>query len=38
MKEHYIIPIFVSQLIMKSNSILYRNDSSEQKISITKEV
>ena len=37
MKEHYIIPIFVSQLTMKSNSILYRNDSSEQKISITKD-
>ena len=37
MKEHYIIPIFVSQLTMKSNSILYRNDSSEQKTSITKE-
>ena len=37
MKEHYIIPIFVSQLIIKSNSILYRNDSSEQKISITKD-
>ena len=37
MKEHYIIPIFVSQLTIKSNSILYRNDSSEQKTSITKE-
>lgn len=37
MKEHYIIPIFVSQLITKDNSILHINDSSEQKISITKE-
>ncbi len=37
MKEHYIIPIFVSQLISESNSILYMNDNSEQKISITKE-